>query len=104
MLENTAGAIKEDNPEKLATQGTQDTRQIHVREYLRGNTKGQFRETGNIDEIGCRNTCIIQLFIIIIIINFYFFALGYRPILDAMKSFAVDSKTTRMPGDLDIEV
>ena len=39
MLENTEGVIKKDNPEKLATQGTQDTGQIHVREYRRGNTK-----------------------------------------------------------------
>jgi hypothetical protein len=33
MLENTEGAIKKDNPEKLTTKGTQDTRQINVREY-----------------------------------------------------------------------
>ncbi len=39
MLENTEGVIKKDNPEKLATQGTQDTGQIHVREYRRGNKK-----------------------------------------------------------------
>ena len=37
MLENTEGVIKKDNPEKQATQGTQDTGQIHVREYRRGN-------------------------------------------------------------------
>ena len=48
MLENTEGAIKKDNPEKLATQGTSDRGQINVREYRRGNTKGQSRETGNI--------------------------------------------------------
>ena len=48
MLENTEEAIKKDNPEKLATQDTQDTRQINVREYRRGNKKGQSRETGNI--------------------------------------------------------
>jgi hypothetical protein len=48
MLENTEGVIKKDNPEKLATYGTQDTGQIHVREYRRGNKKGQSRETGNI--------------------------------------------------------
>ena len=39
---------KKDNPEKLATQGAQDTGQIHVREYRKGNKKGQSRETGNI--------------------------------------------------------
>jgi len=48
MLENTEGVMKRDNPEKLATLGTQDTGQINVREYRRGNTKGQSRETGNI--------------------------------------------------------
>ena len=48
MLENTEGAIKNDNPEKLATQCTQDTGQINVSEYRRGNTKWQSRETGNI--------------------------------------------------------
>jgi hypothetical protein len=31
------GQSKLDNPEKLATQGTQDTGQINVREYRRGN-------------------------------------------------------------------
>jgi len=45
MLE---GVIQKDNPEKLATMGTQDTGQIHVTEYRRGNKKGQSRETGNI--------------------------------------------------------
>ena len=39
---------KKDIPEKLATQGTQDTRQINFREYRRGKKKGQSRETGNI--------------------------------------------------------
>ena len=76
MLENTEGVMKKDNPEKLATLGTQDTGQIHVREYRKGNErdnpeklatlgtqdtgqiyvreyrtgneKGQSRETGNI--------------------------------------------------------
>jgi hypothetical protein len=48
MLENTEGVMKKDNPEKLATEGTQDTGQIHVKEYRRGNKKGQSRETGNI--------------------------------------------------------
>jgi hypothetical protein len=35
MLENTEGVMKKDNPEKLASLGTQDTGQIHVREYPR---------------------------------------------------------------------
>ena len=48
MLENTEGAIKKDNPEKLATKGTSDRGQINVIEYRRGNTKGQSREIGNI--------------------------------------------------------
>ena len=39
---------KKDNPEKLAKLGKQDTGQIHVREYRRGNVNGQSRETGNI--------------------------------------------------------
>ena len=39
MFENTEGAIKKDNPEKLATLGIQDTGQINVREYRRGNKK-----------------------------------------------------------------
>jgi hypothetical protein len=46
---NTEGVIKKDNPEKLATLVTQDTGQINVREYRRGNKKGQSRETGNIE-------------------------------------------------------
>jgi hypothetical protein len=37
--ENTQGVMKRDNPQKLATLGTQDTGQINVREYRRGNTK-----------------------------------------------------------------
>ena len=87
MLENTEGVMKKDNPEKLATQGTQDRGQIHVREYRRcnekkdnpeklakqgtedtgqinvreyrrGNVKGQSRETGNIGYTRHRtNTC-----------------------------------------------
>ena len=48
MLENTEGVIKKDNPEKLATLGTQGTGQEHVREYPRGNKKRQYRETGKI--------------------------------------------------------
>ena len=39
MLENTEGIMKKDNSEKLATLGTQDTGQINVREYPRGNKK-----------------------------------------------------------------
>ena len=46
MLENTEGAMQKDNPEKLATLGTQDTGQINVRENRRGNKKGQSKETG----------------------------------------------------------
>jgi hypothetical protein len=34
--QNTEGAIKMNNPEKLATYSTQDTRQINVREHWRG--------------------------------------------------------------------
>jgi hypothetical protein len=37
MLENTEGVMQKDNREKLATLGTQDTGQINVREYRRGN-------------------------------------------------------------------
>jgi hypothetical protein len=44
MLENTEGVMKKDNPEKLATLGTQDTGQINVSEYRRGNEKGKSRE------------------------------------------------------------
>ena len=50
MLEKTEGLIQKDNPEKQATYGTQDTEQINVGEYRRGNKKGKSRETGN---IGC---------------------------------------------------
>ena len=39
MLENTEVAMKKDKPEKLATQGTQGTGKINVREYRRRNTK-----------------------------------------------------------------
>jgi hypothetical protein len=39
MLENTEGVIQKDNPEKLSTLGTQDTGQINVREYRRGNAE-----------------------------------------------------------------
>jgi len=49
MLENTEGVMEKNNPGKLVTYGTQDTGQIHVREYRRDNTKGQSRETGNIE-------------------------------------------------------
>ena len=40
MLENTEGAIHKGNREKFATQGTQNTEQINVREYQRGNKQG----------------------------------------------------------------
>ena len=43
MLEKTEGVMKKDNPEKLATLGTQDTGQIHVREYRKGNEKKTIR-------------------------------------------------------------
>ena len=32
--------MKKENPNKLATQDIQETRQINVREYRRGNKKG----------------------------------------------------------------
>ena len=41
----TEGVMKKDNPEKLATLETQDTGQINVREYRRGNEKGQSRKS-----------------------------------------------------------
>jgi hypothetical protein len=54
----TEGIIKRDNPEKLATVGTQDIIQIKVREYRRSSEKGQSRETGNIEYTRHRtNTC-----------------------------------------------
>ena len=50
MLENTEGIIKR--------MDTQDTGQIHVREYRRGNKKRQSIETGNIRYTRHRtNTC-----------------------------------------------
>jgi hypothetical protein len=48
VREYRRGNEKKDNPEKLATLGTQDTGEINAREYRRGNRKGQSRETGNI--------------------------------------------------------
>jgi hypothetical protein len=58
MLENTEGVMKKDNPDKLATLGTQDKGQINVREYRRDNEKGQSRETGKIGYTRHRtNTC-----------------------------------------------
>ena len=39
---------KNEQPEKLAAQDTQDTGQINIREYRRCNKNGQSRETGNI--------------------------------------------------------
>jgi hypothetical protein len=50
MLENTEGILKKHIQEKLATLGTHDTGQIHVREYRRGNEERQSKETGNITE------------------------------------------------------
>ena len=35
------------NPEKLATNSTQDTGKINVREHRMGNQNGQSRETSN---------------------------------------------------------
>ena len=40
--------MKKENPKKLATQDIQETRHIHVREYRKGNEKGQSRGTDNI--------------------------------------------------------
>jgi hypothetical protein len=37
MLENTEGVMKKDNPEKMVNKGTQDTGQINVIEYRKGN-------------------------------------------------------------------
>ena len=48
MLENTEWVIQKNNPDKLATLGSQDRGQTHVREYRKGNKKGQSRDTGNI--------------------------------------------------------
>ena len=39
------GRVNQKNQEKLAAQGTQDTAQVNVREYQMGNEKGQSRET-----------------------------------------------------------
>jgi hypothetical protein len=39
MLENTDGAIQNGSPEKLATQGTQNTGEMNAREYQTSNTK-----------------------------------------------------------------
>jgi hypothetical protein len=58
VREYRRGNEKKDNPEKLATLGTQDTGQINAREYRRGNKKGQSRETGKIRYTRHRtNTC-----------------------------------------------
>ena len=51
MLENTEGAIKMNKPEKLATQDTQETGQINVREYRRGNGK-----KGNPEKLAIQGT------------------------------------------------
>ena len=39
MLDNTEGVMKKDNPGKLAKLGKQDTGQIKVREFRKGNEK-----------------------------------------------------------------
>jgi hypothetical protein len=40
--------IKMNNPEKQATNSTQDTGKINVREHRRGNQNEQSKETGDI--------------------------------------------------------
>ena len=52
MLDNTEGAMKKDNPEKLETWGTQDTGQINVRQCRRGNQKWGTQDTGQINVRG----------------------------------------------------
>ena len=47
-LEITNVQSRMDNPETLATLGTQDTEQIHVRDNQRAIKNGQSRDTGNI--------------------------------------------------------
>ena len=44
MLDNTEGTIEKDIPEKLVTQGAQDTGQISAREYRRGNKKDNLQK------------------------------------------------------------
>ena len=41
MLENMEGLMQKDNPDKLAIQHIQETRQINAREYRKDNEKGQ---------------------------------------------------------------
>ena len=48
MLENTEGAIQKDNPEKLATQGTQD-------KYMLENTEGAIKK-GNPEKLATLGT------------------------------------------------
>jgi hypothetical protein len=48
-LEITKGQARKDKPETLATLGTQDTEQIHVRDNQRAIKNGQSRNTGNIE-------------------------------------------------------
>ena len=47
-LKITKGQSRMENPETLATLGTQDTEQIHVRDNQRAIKNGQSRDTGNI--------------------------------------------------------
>ena len=48
MLDNTEGVMKKDNPDKLATQVHKTQEKINVREYGRVNEKIKSRQTGNI--------------------------------------------------------
>jgi hypothetical protein len=68
LREYRRGNEKKDNPEKLATLGTQDTGQINAREYRRGNKKGQSRETGNIRYTSL--TCICPVSCVLYVASF----------------------------------
>ena len=58
MLENTEGEMKKRQSRETGKKGTEDTGQINVREYRRGNVKRKSRETGNIRYTRHRtNTC-----------------------------------------------
>ena len=50
-----------DNPETLATLGTQDTVQIHVRDNQRAIKNGQYRDTGNIGYIKTQNKYTLEI-------------------------------------------